>query len=610
MVAGGGSVAPASATTGEDGLAQVRWTLGTSSVEAQRVTATVEPTTAGAASLTTTFEATASPGAATKLLSVSTPAVIVAAGAVLPDPIVVRVADRFGNGVPDVSVSWRVGEAAGTVQPTTSVSDSEGLARTSWTVGSASGANTLSAAAAGVEPAIFSVTTSIPVRAVKHAGDAQAAPPNTTLPVAPAVVVQDVLGRPIAGVVLTFTVTSGGGRVTGGTVTSNASGIAAVGSWTLGPAPGLNTLAVTSDAFPATMFTAVGQGAQSANIRVNFGKPIQRALVGDLMELDVGVTSLLQVVTVTARVADRVVALQPKGDQQWGGVLDLRGLPRGPLSVIAIATDVAGGIGGNEQQVTYDNPPRVTVTEPTDGTVARPTLRIVASCADDDPAGCSRLRALVTGHVEPDHYDVLVTATSEINQEVSLAPFDGRALWIVIEGRDSAGQVVYDSTHVIAERSASLVEVTTVPGFRILDSDGTRVLYIDRSTGTWDLKLRSGSTEVVLFSDPNASPIEGFLTLAGAIFVTQGNSTPQASRVRALRYTQLEDLGPIVGRSLRSAGKHALWNNGSQLIRYDVEDGTTVIVPGGPGTLGDLAIDGSVAVSIGGAISLWRDGSL
>jgi hypothetical protein len=73
----------------------------------------------------------------------------------------------------------------------------------------------------------------------------------------PSVIVRDGSGNPIAGVAVTFAVTAGGGSVTGDHVTSDASGIATVGSWTLGATAGTNTL-VASTGSLSVVFTANG----------------------------------------------------------------------------------------------------------------------------------------------------------------------------------------------------------------------------------------------------------------------------------------------------------------------------------------------------------------
>ena len=82
------------------------------------------------------------------------------------------------------------------------------------------------------------------------------APSGAQVTELPSVLVADASGRPLAGAPVTFTVTSGGGTVTGGSATSDASGIATVGSWTLGAGSGANTLSATTGSLPGVTFTA------------------------------------------------------------------------------------------------------------------------------------------------------------------------------------------------------------------------------------------------------------------------------------------------------------------------------------------------------------------
>lgn len=62
----------------------------------------------------------------------------------------------------------------------------------------------------------------------------------------PSVYVKSPTGRPMVGVPVTFTVTRGGGSVTGGSTVTDANGQATVGSWTLGPVERRNDLLVTA----------------------------------------------------------------------------------------------------------------------------------------------------------------------------------------------------------------------------------------------------------------------------------------------------------------------------------------------------------------------------
>jgi Bacterial Ig-like domain (group 1) len=74
----------------------------------------------------------------------------------------------------------------------------------------------------------------------------------------PSVIVRDQAGQPVAGARVTFSVETGGGTVTGGNATTDASGIATVGSWTLGPSSGSNTLVARTGNLPTVTFTASG----------------------------------------------------------------------------------------------------------------------------------------------------------------------------------------------------------------------------------------------------------------------------------------------------------------------------------------------------------------
>lgn len=104
------------------------------------------------------------------------------------------------------------------------------------------------------EPATVAVSGSLP------------STPAVGQSVNPAVVVRDASGSPIAGVVVTFQVTQGGGSVSTATATTNSSGVASV-PWTLGPEPGVNTLLVTVASLPAVTFSVITCGVFCIDIR-------------------------------------------------------------------------------------------------------------------------------------------------------------------------------------------------------------------------------------------------------------------------------------------------------------------------------------------------------
>ena len=261
VASGGGSVTGATQTTNASGIATVgSWTLGT--------TAGTNTLTASSGSLTpVTFIATgvaAGPGPPallTKTAGDGQTATVSTAVAVAP---AVTVTDASGNPLSGVTVTFAVASGGGSVTGATQTTNAAGVATVgSWTLGPTPGSNTLTASSGSLTPVTFTATgapppASPPASMVKSAGDGQSATVSTAVAVAPAVLVTDVSGLPVSGVIVTFTVASGGGSVTAASQATNASGIATVGSWILGSTPGANTLTASSGSLIPVTFTATG----------------------------------------------------------------------------------------------------------------------------------------------------------------------------------------------------------------------------------------------------------------------------------------------------------------------------------------------------------------
>jgi hypothetical protein len=125
-------------------------------------------------------------------------------------------------------------------------------------------------------------TASQAARAAKHAGDGQTATAGGAVGVLPSVRVFDANDNPVAGVPVAFAVASGGGTVAPVTpVSTNADGIAAVSSWTLGPVAGANSLTATvagsSVSGSPLTFQATGV-VGSANRLVFSAQPVNAAV--------------------------------------------------------------------------------------------------------------------------------------------------------------------------------------------------------------------------------------------------------------------------------------------------------------------------------------------
>jgi len=271
---GGGSVTGGAATSDASGIAHVgSWTLGTA-VGPNTLTATAP----GLAGSPLTFAATAAPGAPAQVASNGGDGQTVTVGQTVPTSPSVRVRDQFNNPVPGVSVTFAVQSGAGTVTAGAATTDAGGVAQVgSWTLGTSAGPNTLTATVPGVpgSPVTFTATAvaGAASQVAASAGTNQTAPAGTAVPVAPAVTARDQFGNPVAGVVVTFAVGSGGGSLTGGVAASDANGIARVGSWTLGTTAGPNTLTATVPGLAGSPvpFTATAAAGAATQVAISAG---------------------------------------------------------------------------------------------------------------------------------------------------------------------------------------------------------------------------------------------------------------------------------------------------------------------------------------------------
>jgi len=196
------------------------------------------------------------------------------AGQPLPNPIVIKATDSKGRPQKNLQVNFVITSGGGTANPASARTDQNGLAQTSWTLGtSVALAQQLEARAGGTLLGAFNATplAGAPAQLVIQAGDGQSAIHNTAVSVAPSVIVRDQYGNPVSGASATFTVAAGGGSLTGSPATSGADGVATLGSWTLGSTVGTNTLqASVAGASPAT-FTATATPGVAARMTAYAG---------------------------------------------------------------------------------------------------------------------------------------------------------------------------------------------------------------------------------------------------------------------------------------------------------------------------------------------------
>ncbi|MDQ3138779.1 MAG: Ig-like domain-containing protein [Gemmatimonadota bacterium] len=258
---GGGDVSPASTLTNADGRAATQRVLG-AQPGSYGTTAVATALPEDVASFTTT-------AVAARLVLVTQPGATASSGVIMDPQPVLQLQDPDGNPLAraGVAVTVQIASGDGALQGTTSqTSDAGGaVAFSDLAIVGAPGARTLIFAASGYATATstpVSIGVGAPAAVAVSAGDGESARVGTRVSTAPAVVVLDAGGTPLAGVNVVFAVATGGGSVTDPEAVTGADGIAAVGSWRLGGTAGSNTLTATVEVDgvsgnPVT-FTATG----------------------------------------------------------------------------------------------------------------------------------------------------------------------------------------------------------------------------------------------------------------------------------------------------------------------------------------------------------------
>ncbi len=258
----GGSATPATVVTSTTGIATTTWRLGPTT-GTQTLSATVVGVTPAV------FTATAVAGPATAVVPVSGSNQTETIGKPLQQPLVARVNDAFGNPVPSQTVTFVAVLGGGSLTGATQVSDAQGrVTLGGWTLGLLPGFQTVEARVAGANPAVFiAIANPIPPASfLPVAGNNATVNAGTLVPVAPTVEARDSTGQPQPGVPVTFTITSGGGAVQGGTTTTDATGRASPTAWIVGLAPGPNTLTASTFGAPDVVFQAMSIAAVPTSI--------------------------------------------------------------------------------------------------------------------------------------------------------------------------------------------------------------------------------------------------------------------------------------------------------------------------------------------------------
>ncbi len=184
-------------------------------------------------------------------------------GEPLAEPFVVRLRDRTQDNKPleGVRVTFTVLTGGGSLSTTTTTTDIKGLAKSTLTLGTEPGTNTVEVRAEGVsKEVVFSaqgiLPSPVPTMLSIISGDSQSGPTGEPLADPFIVEVHDQRGDPISGVTVTFAVTGDDGSLGATTAITDQDG-QATATLTLGTEPGVNTVEVSVEGISETVtFTA------------------------------------------------------------------------------------------------------------------------------------------------------------------------------------------------------------------------------------------------------------------------------------------------------------------------------------------------------------------
>ena len=179
--------------------------------------------------------------------------------ATLAEPFAVSVLDQNGDPLAGATVVFAVTAGGGTLSASTAISDENGRAATTLTLGSDPGRNTVTAKVAELKAVIFSATAqATPTSLSKVSGDKQEGAAGAALAEPFRVQVLDQNGDPLAGATVAFAVTAGGGTLSASTAISDENGRAAT-TLTLGSDPETVTVAATVAELEPVTFTATAK---------------------------------------------------------------------------------------------------------------------------------------------------------------------------------------------------------------------------------------------------------------------------------------------------------------------------------------------------------------
>ncbi|MFA6167154.1 MAG: Ig-like domain-containing protein, partial [Gemmatimonadaceae bacterium] len=530
-ISGGGAPSAATTTTDAQGQARVTYTLGNvPGTDVVRAAITAQPASR------VEFSVTTRPRAPSRVVVVSGDDQSGTVGTTAPQPLVVRATDESGQAVPGVDIIWNKTNGAA-LSASSTTTDATGQSSVLVTYPTQPGTFTVSAQFATLSGASVGFSLSAiagPATIISvTAGAGQSASGGATVTVAPAVLVTDRYGNVLAGVSVVF-VAENGGSVTGSPATTDASGVATLGSWTLGPTAGTQTLAVSAGAISTTILatatvvatppvlSVLQQPSASVANTLPFAVPPK-------VQLKTGAGAALKTAGITVTVALKTTGPALRGTltatTDTAGVVTFNGLSlRGLRGNHVLMFTAPGYVGDTSKTFALTAGPAIgifassaTTLSGVVGSVAAPTPKVLVTDSTDNPVSGVNVSFTVTD-----------TAHGTVTGGATVTDTTGHAS----PGSWTLGHAV--RTDTLSATAAGLVGSPVQFIATSTVGAATQLVSIsgDAQTGVTGNPLASPMVVEArdAFSNPVAGVAIGFATLAGGSPATASVTTDAAGR--------------------------------------------------------------------------------
>ena len=194
-------------------------------------------------------------------------------GVVLPEPIQVLVTtdDRAAQGV---TVTWSTAVAGGALVPASVVTDANGLASTTWMLGTTPGGQVATATVSGATPTTFVAVALVgdAVALENVSGDGQTGEINTALAQPVVAIATDEFGNGVPGVDVSWAAT--GATLSAASGVTGASGVSEV-TVTLGATAGPITITAASEGLDGSPVTFTATATEAVPIPTTAGVTVR-----------------------------------------------------------------------------------------------------------------------------------------------------------------------------------------------------------------------------------------------------------------------------------------------------------------------------------------------